>query len=138
MLGSRVRRCLSRVYDLNAEKLGSDGFDLIFLGDVLGHLFSPLTALNTLAPLCRDQMIISLDLVSPPHVSLHPSMHYQGGESCIGKGMSWFQPNWEALRQMLRRVGFRHVERTGESRVLARNINDPWQWMRRDLIVAKR
>ena len=50
-LGSRVRRCLSRLYDLTPARTGVDCFDLVFLGDVLGHLFSPLHALNVLAPL---------------------------------------------------------------------------------------
>jgi tRNA (mo5U34)-methyltransferase len=132
MRNSRVRRCLSRIYDLTPAKLGRDQFDLIFLGDVLGHLFSPLAALNVLAPLCRKEMIVSLDLVDLPHAALA----YGGGEACDQIGRSWFQPNWEALRQMMKRVGFKDVELCGVSRVLLRRTG--WIWMDRHVIRASK
>jgi tRNA (mo5U34)-methyltransferase len=132
MLRSRVRRCLSRIYDLTPQKLGRDQFDFIFLGDVLGHLFSPLAALNVLAPLCRREMIISMDLVEQPG----SSMWYGGGEDCDQIGRSWFQPNWECMRQMLKRVGFREVKVHGMSRVLLRRTG--WIWMDRQIIQATR
>ena len=127
--GSRVRRCLSRIYDLTPEKLGNDQFDMIFLGDVIGHLFSPLAALNALAPLCRGEMIISLDLVDLPGASIQ----YSGGAVHQPDDRSWFQPNWEGLRQMLRRVGFKSVELVGQSHVMVRR---EWIPMKRDLIRA--
>lgn len=130
MLKSKVRRVLSRIYDLTPEKLGRDGFDFLFLGDILGHLFSPLQALNALAPLCRKEMIISYSLVDLPGASIH----YGGGEGRETDGRSWFQPNWEALRRMLRRVGFRQVEMVGVSRVVLRRTG--WFWMPRNIIRA--
>jgi tRNA (mo5U34)-methyltransferase len=129
--GSRVRRCLSRIYDLTPEKLGRDRFDFVFLGDVLGHLFSPLAALNALAPLCSRELVISIDLLETPHAVLG----YGGGEERQTDGRSWFRPNWEALRQMLRRVGFKKVERVGQSHVVVRRA---WQRMKRDLIRAEK
>jgi tRNA (mo5U34)-methyltransferase len=130
---SRVKRCLSRIYDLTPEKLGRDQFDFMFLGDILGHLFSPLAALNALAPLCRRQMVISLGLARIDLRKPEPCLYYGGGESREGDGRSWMPPNWEALRQMLLRVGFRKVECVGESRVLVRRA---WQWLDREMIVA--
>ena len=130
--GSRVRRCLSRVYDLTPQKLGRAQFELIFLGDVLGHLFSPLGALNALAPLCRKEMVISIDLADLPAVSLR----YIGGEDCDRISQTYFQPNWEALRMMLKRVGFRNVEVCGVSRVLLRRTR--WIWMDRHIVRATR
>jgi tRNA (mo5U34)-methyltransferase len=128
--GSRVRRCLSRIYDLTPAKLGREKFDLIFLGDILGHLFSPLAALNAIAPLCGKELIISLDLVNTPGVT----MWYGGGEERNQIGRSWFQPNWETLRQMLRRVGFEKIELCGVSRVMLRRTG--WYWMDRHLVRA--
>src|SRR5438132_4336146 len=61
-LNSKIRRCHSTIYDLSAQKLGVDAFDLIFVGDVLLHTFSPLRALASLAPLCRGTLIVSSDL----------------------------------------------------------------------------
>src|SRR5262245_60388514 len=98
---SRVNRCLSRIYDITPEKLGREQFDFVFLGDILGHLFSPLAALNAIAPLCRREMVISLDLADLPGSSLQ----YGGGGQRETDGRSWFAPNWAALQQMLLRVG---------------------------------
>ena len=61
-LGSRVRRCYSSIYDLTPAFLGVDGFDLIYAGDILLHLFSPLHALDVLASLCRGTLVISSDV----------------------------------------------------------------------------
>jgi tRNA (mo5U34)-methyltransferase len=129
MRNSRVRRCLSRIYDLTPEKLGRDQFDFIFLGDVLGHLFSPLAALNALAPLCRKEMVVSYSLSDMPGVALG----YMGGADRQGDARYWFNATWEALQQMLLRVGFKKAERVGSSDVIARRA---WQRMRRDLIRA--
>jgi hypothetical protein len=126
---SRVKRVLSRIYDLTPEKLGREQVDFMFLGDILGHLFSPLTALNVLAPMCRKEMVISYSLTDLPGATLC----YGGGERRETDGRSWFQPNWEAIRQILLRVGFRKVERVGQSQVLVRRA---WQWINRDLIRA--
>jgi hypothetical protein len=128
---SRVTRRLARVYDLTPETLGRDRFDFVFLGDVLGHLFSPLAALDALAPLCARELIISADLADTPGAALA----YGGGERRQSDGRSWFALNWETLRQMLRRVGFRRVERVGRSRTPVRRA---WQWVTRDLVRAEK
>ncbi|HXJ42958.1 MAG TPA: hypothetical protein VNH18_27000, partial [Bryobacteraceae bacterium] len=53
-LQSRVERCYSTVYDITLERTGvREGFDLVFVGDVLIHTLYPLKALAALAPLCR-------------------------------------------------------------------------------------
>jgi SAM-dependent methyltransferase len=131
--GSKVRRVLSRIYDLTPEKLGTESFDLIFLGDILGHLFSPLAALNALAPLCRGRMIISLDLAGWPTDGA--GLIYGGGESNVDDSRSWFRPNRECLRQMLHRLGFDDVRIVGRSRVLVRRA---WTYVERDIIHAVR
>ncbi len=131
-LGSRVRRCLSRIYDLTPARTGVDCFDLVFLGDVLGHLFSPLHALNVLAPMAR-RMIISIDFSATPRDGC--VLVYGGGESPLSDSRSWFAPNWTCLRQMLKRVGFTDVRVVGESRVLVRRA---WVWMDRVIIHASR
>jgi tRNA (mo5U34)-methyltransferase len=122
-LHSKVERRHSRVYDLTPEKLGVEAFDLIFVGDVLGHLFSPLQALNVLAPLCRGAMIISLDVMRIPTNPLYPeslpTMYYLGGSKEDG-GRSWWIPDRACLYQMLDKVGFRSVEIAGEHTCLVR------------------
>src|SRR5256712_6230979 len=73
-LNSKIRRCHSTIYDLSAKKLGVDTFDLIFVGDVLLHIFSPLKALAALAPLCRGTLVISQQV--PNNENHQPVMHY--------------------------------------------------------------
>jgi len=112
-LHSKVRRCYSRIYDLTPEKLGHSGFDLIFCGDVLLHLFAPLAALAVLAPLCNGTLVITqlLPAVSPDE----PLMRYEGGER-RGKtdSRTWWLCNFECVQQMLKRVGFAQVEHVGD------------------------
>jgi tRNA (mo5U34)-methyltransferase len=114
-LKSRVRRCYSRVYDLTPHRLGVQQFDLIFVGDVLGHLFAPLKALDVLASLCRGKMILSQDLFpdEEPECAM-PLMQYIGGEAADPHdNRSWWVPNTSCLTQILKRVGFRQVDIIG-------------------------
>ena len=106
--------------------------------DVLGHLFSPLQALNVLAPLCRGTMIISLDVIDTPTNRLQlkslPAMHYLGG-SKEDDGRSWWLPDCECLHQMLDKVGFRSVEIAGEHTCLVRRC---WRTAHRAIYHAKK
>ena len=110
-LNSKIMRCHSTIYDLSAQKLGVDAFDLIFVGDVLLHTFSPLRALASLAPLCRGTLIVSSDLANEGYGQ--PIMQYIGGEERSGDNRSWWIPNSSCLEKMLRRLGFKNVAVVG-------------------------
>src|SRR3989442_659955 len=105
-LNSKIRRCHSTIYDLSAKKLGVDTFDLIFVGDVLLHIFSPLKALAALAPLCRGTLIVSSDLANEGYGQ--PIMQYIGGEERSGDNRSWWIPNRLCLEKRLKRLGSEH------------------------------
>jgi tRNA (mo5U34)-methyltransferase len=107
VLNSKVKRCHSTIYDLSPEKLGRDAFDLVFLGDILLHIFSPLKALASVAPLCRSTLIISQEL--PNTEDPQPMMQYIGGETRGGDSRSWWLPNKLCFEQMLKRLGFKTV-----------------------------
>jgi tRNA (mo5U34)-methyltransferase len=117
VLGSKVRRVHSTVYGLSRAALGVDGFDLIYLGDVLPHIFSPLAALDALAPLCKGTLVISSDLWEDDAL---PAMRYTGGDGPCGDHRSWWRPNRLCLEQMLRTVGFREVRLVGRHRSVLR------------------
>jgi tRNA (mo5U34)-methyltransferase len=108
LLGSQVSRCLSSVYDLTPEKLGRESFDLIFVGDVLLHTFSPLAALVALAPLCHGLLVIAQQLATVN--DNEPVMLYAGGPTMSRDHRTWWHPNKVCLEQLLDRVGFRDVE----------------------------
>jgi len=131
-LKSNVRRCHSTVYDLSPDKLGRGAFDIIFLGDILLHTFSPFKALSVLAPLCRDTLIIAQAISNVVDV---PIMVYCGGDSRNDDNRTWFHPNRLCLEQMLTRLGFRTVKVVGRHTGIARRH---WAVYDRSIIHARR
>lgn len=116
-LRSRVERCYSTVYDLTLERTGvREGFDLVFLGDVLIHTLYPLKALAALAPLCRGTLVFAGVLPEGPQEP--PAMIYIGGSSPADDEVAWWHPNLSCLTQMLNKLGFAHVANTGFHRGL--------------------
>ena len=118
-LGSRVERCYCTVYDLTLERTGvREGFDLVFLGDVLIHTLYPLKALAALAPLCRGSLVFAGVLPEGPQEP--PAMVYVGGSDPHYDEVAWWHPNLSCLIQMLRKLGFAQVQQQGFHRGLVR------------------
>jgi tRNA (mo5U34)-methyltransferase len=125
-LGSRIERCYSTLYDLTLERTGvREGFDLVFVGDVLIHTLYPLKALAALAPLCRGTLVFAGVLPEGPQE--HPAMVYIGGSGAQDDEVAWWHPNLSCLTQMLLKLGFAHVERTGYHRGLLRPAGHPFE-----------
>jgi tRNA (mo5U34)-methyltransferase len=125
MLRSKVRRCYSTVYDLTAEKLGCDQFDLVYVGDVLGHIFSPLKALDVVAGLCRKMLVVTIPFdpnVADPPVNPQPIMTYQGHRRALLDGRSWWTPSFTCVEHMLKRIGFAEIKSRGRFSTIARAI----------------
>jgi tRNA (mo5U34)-methyltransferase len=57
LLGSRVRYRIVSVYDLRPEDLGE--FDVVFCASMLMHLYAPLLALQRMARVCRNTLLLS-------------------------------------------------------------------------------
>jgi len=106
VLNSKVKRCHSLIYDLTAEKLGIDAFDIVFIGDVLLHLFSPFRALISIAPLCRGTLVLSQEIAITKDPG--PLMKFMGKRNIV-----WWLPNMPCFEQMLNRLGFRNVKIVG-------------------------
>jgi SAM-dependent methyltransferase len=115
---SRVQRCYSTIYELTPEKLGRPSFDLVFVGDLLLHLFSPLKALDVLAPLCHGTLVVTADAF--PAVGEQPLMFFLGDLSRGTDNRSWWGLNEACLTGMLRRIGFRSVRVAGRYSGLVR------------------
>lgn len=126
-LNSKVKRCYATIYDLSKEKLGTDAFDLVFMGDVLIHIFSPLEALATVSPLCRGTLVVAQDLAAV-YDGLVPVMQYGGGDGWndLGDNRSWWTPNRLCMEQMLKRVGFKNVSMVGQHSGTARSEGFSW------------
>jgi len=105
-LNSKVEDILLDVYDLSPEKVGK--FDLVLFSGVLYHLKHPLLAIERVASVCTDQLILAthVDLVNMkrPAIALYP------GKECNNDPTNWCGPNVPALEAMLRMTGFQRVE----------------------------
>src|SRR5262249_40415152 len=124
--------------ELTAEKLGFKQFDLIYLGDVVGHLFSPLKALDVLAGLCRKMLVVTIPYnPNLPRVpgNPHPSMLFQGYRLVQLDSRSWWVPNFTCMEHMLKRIGFAQVTSGGRFSEIVRNIGLP---LHREIVCATR
>lgn len=124
ILHSKVRRVYSTVYELTAQKLGADQFDMIFLGDVLLHTFAPLKVLAVLAPFCRGTFVITEHL-SDESDNAQPVMVYAGGSTATLDRRTWWYPNKVCLEQMLKRLGFASVKIVGHPQAIFRREGRP-------------
>jgi tRNA (mo5U34)-methyltransferase len=118
LLGSRVERRYSTIYDLSAERLGRAGFDLVFLGDILVHTLRPLDALVAAARLCRGTLVIAQEM--PGTFNDAPAMLYRGGENPGEDDICWWLPNEACFRQLLKKLGFADVLAVGNNEGLLR------------------
>jgi SAM-dependent methyltransferase len=125
-LGSKVERCYTPLYDLTLEKTGvPEGFDLVFVGDVLVHTLYPLKALAALAAVCKGTLVLSQILPDGPQEP--PAMRYIGGDNPDEDHVSWFLPNRSCLLEMLSKLRFREVAQTGVHRGLVQPGNHPFE-----------
>jgi len=103
VLGSRVEDCDVDVMDLRPDTTGT--YDLVLLLGVLYHLRHPLLALERVASVTRDQLILET------HVDLsflrRPAMAFYPGYDLYLDETNWWGPNPEAVCAMLLAVGFR-------------------------------
>jgi tRNA (mo5U34)-methyltransferase len=131
LLQSRVKRHYSTIYRLSPETLDPSGYDLVFLGDVFSHLFSPLHALDALATVCRERLVLTLDLVRGQDDQ--PHLTYVARPDGSAENRSWWVANYPCVEQMLRTVGFRHVEIVGQFSGVLRRC---WERFQRFVIHA--
>jgi len=112
-LDSRVERRYATVYDLGKTDLGTDSFDLVFLGDLLLHVIHPLQALASVAALCSGTLVISQHI--PAGLGSRPAVLYVGGDTLGEDHSTWWFPNRACFEQILRKLGFRDVRIVGRN-----------------------
>lgn len=106
-LNSKVERVYSTIYDLDHALQGRK-FDLVMLGDILVHTINPLEALATAAGICSGTLFIADDIIGEPDDA--PSLTYIGGAEANSDIAEWWRPNLSWYINMLKRLGFTHVE----------------------------
>jgi tRNA (mo5U34)-methyltransferase len=106
LLGSQVEDQDIDVMDISPETVGR--FDVVLLLGVLYHLRHPLLALERVASVTQDMLILStsIDMVSHDR----PAAAFYPGEDLNGDSTNWWGPNPACVESMLRDVGFERVE----------------------------
>lgn len=104
-LGSKVEDVDIDVMDLSVERLGT--FDVVFLLGVLYHLKHPLLALERIAALSRQLLILEtvVDMVG----LRRPAAAFYPGTELNADPTNWWGPNVPAVEGMLRTAGFSTV-----------------------------
>ena len=91
--------------DLSPERVGQ--FDVVFFLGVLYHLRHPLLALERIASVTRQRLLLEtvVDMVGVAR----PAMAFYRGRELNNDPTNWWAPNVPALHAMLRDVGFTAV-----------------------------
>jgi SAM-dependent methyltransferase len=104
-LGSRVRRVVTSVEELDADRIGGP-VDYAVMGDLLLHLRDPVLGLervhDVLAPGGR---LLTLEQVNLPLTVLRPR-RAAGSFQARATKMNWWEPNLRALQDWLAVAGF--------------------------------
>lgn len=107
-LASHVKDVTCDVLDVSPERVGGT-FDLVLFLGVLYHMRHPLLALERVASVAKDQIILET------HVDMldwaRPAVAFYENDECEGDVTNWCGPNPAAVEAMLRAVGFRRVVR---------------------------
>jgi tRNA (mo5U34)-methyltransferase len=105
VLGSRVEDIDIDVMDLTPERVGT--FDLVLFLGVLYHLRHPFLALERVASVARDRLILEtvVDMVG----FSRPAMAFYPGRELNNDPTNWWGPNVPAVRGMLESLGFERV-----------------------------
>lgn len=103
LLGSKVKRIETSVYDLDPEEIGT--FDLVFVSDLLVHLRDPQLALERAFSVCHGEVIVA-DVYTP-------TLEGFGGAALAqltAPGETWWLMSVAALRLMMTVAGFEPVQ----------------------------
>jgi tRNA (mo5U34)-methyltransferase len=94
--------------ELTPERLGR--FDIVLFLGVLYHLRHPLAALERVAKLVTDTLIIETRMTMR-HVG-KPVMQFHPGKTLGNDPTNWWTPNRPCVEEMLRDLGFRKIRYT--------------------------
>ena len=120
LLDSKVQFLQADLFRLEPEAIGR--FDVVLFLGVLYHLRHPLLALEHLAQLCDDQLILETELASPRGLlgafkrrivgadNASSSMLFHEGDEVNRDPTNWWSPTARCVESMLRSCGFCAVQ----------------------------
>ncbi len=106
ILESEVESLDIDIDEINSERLGK--FDVVFFLGVLYHLRHPIQALERVADVTADLLI--LETAADLTQLKRPALAFYQGSELDGDPTNWFGPNEPAIHAMLKAVGFRDIQ----------------------------
>lgn len=128
-LGSSVDEMEIDVLELSPERVGI--FDVVLFLGVLYHMKHPLLALERVASVTRELLVIEtvVDMLSHKR----PAIAFYVGDEVARDATNWCGPNPAAIEGMLKTVGFKRVEIVSGVRPLwFRVARAAYYWWKRD------
>ena len=104
-LGSRVEDAYVDVMELVPDQLGT--FDVVLFLGVLYHMRHPLLALERVAAMTRERLILETHVDMP--FTRRPAAAFYPRDELNHDDTNWWGPNAAAVEGMLRSVGFHEV-----------------------------
>lgn len=110
-LGSSVERVEMTVYELDPARVGR--FDLVFCGSVLMHVRDPILALERMAGVCDDRLIIAEEYSRRLALAPFAAAEFRGHKPW----MTWWRPSSATWLTMVETAGFQDVRRHARFRL---------------------
>ena len=95
------------VLDMTPEVCGT--YDIVLFLGVLYHMRHPLLALERMAALTRDLLIVETH--GDMHDDPRPAMRFYPGDECNGDVSNWWGPNAACVEAMMHAAGMRRTRR---------------------------
>ena len=114
VLESRVEFRQMSVYDIHPSEIGH--FDIVFFLGVYYHLKNPILALEHIAGLTRERLIVESEITPAPPYSANSQTAGEGisrfyeGDELAADPSNWWVPNVPCLLQTIRAAGFPRAE----------------------------
>jgi tRNA (mo5U34)-methyltransferase len=117
VLGSRVRKVTTTIYDISPESVGGK-FDVVFGGSVTSHLRDPILGLEKLRHVTADNGVC---VVAAPYLGLHEEIPLAAmvGTADVDR-RSWWVLNRRCLVELLKCAGFSKAEIVGDMTIKLR------------------
>ena len=114
VLESRVEFRQMSVYDIHPSEIGH--FDIVFFLGVYYHLKNPILALERIAGLTRERLIVESEIIPVQPHSVNSQASGEGisrfyeGDELAADPSNWWVPNVPCLLQTIRAAGFPRAE----------------------------
>ena len=113
-LGSSVESVVGDFMGMDLDRLGT--FDVVLYLGVLPHMRHPLLALERLARVTGELLVIATDALAVPGFEHHAFWEFFETDGLDGDPTNWWVPNRRAVAALCRTAGFARVQSRNDRR----------------------